>query len=438
MNQKIEEYSSSREKLTRYGGGFSPITISKAKGTYIYDIDGRAILDFAAGNMCSSLGHNHPAIVEAIREASENAIHLSSSMLSPPVLELAEALCAMLPPELQRVQFLSTGGESVEAALRMAKMHTGAFEIVGLTCSWHGMTGAANASTYAGGRKGYGPAVPGALAIPAPHAFHCPIRHCKGECDLTCLDFGLDHVERQSVGSMAAILVEPVLGAGGIVPLPHGYLTRLRQYCDDHDMVLILDEAQTALGRVGANFAFEEEGVTPDILALSKTLGAGLPLAATVTSAEIEEDCVRKGFLNYTSHTSDPFAAAAGLAALRVLAEENLVERTQEMSRYLLAGLEKLKQRHEVIGDVRGRGLLLGLEVVTDRQYRKPNYPLVRRISARALELGLHMAMLRDGGSGWRVAPPLTVSRDEIDSALSILDQAFKEELARQPVEQVS
>src|SRR5882757_10416772 len=131
-----------RDNLTRYGGEFLPITISRAKGSYIFDTDGNAILDFAAGNMCASLGHNHPAVIAAIHEACDNAIHLSSSMLSPPVLKLAEQLCALLPPSLQRVQFLSTGGESVEAALRMAKLHTDKFEIVGLTCSWHGMTGA--------------------------------------------------------------------------------------------------------------------------------------------------------------------------------------------------------------------------------------------------------------------------------------------------------
>lgn len=423
-------HSKARDNLTRYGGEFFPLTIAHAKGSYIYDTEGNAILDFAAGNMCASLGHNHPAVVEAIHEACENAIHLSSSMLSPPVLQLAEELCAMLPPSLQRIQFLSTGGESVEAALRMAKLHTGKFEIVGLTCSWHGMTGGAIGSTYSAGRKGYGPAVPGALALPAPHAFHCPIRHCQDKCDLTCLDVGFDLVDRQSVGSLAAVLVEPVLGAGGIIPLPPGYLTRLREHCDEREMLLILDEAQTALGRIGGNFAFEEEGVVPDILALSKTLGAGFPLAATVTSSAIEESCFQKGFLNYTSHTSDPFAAAAGLAALKVLAEENLNERAREMSAYLVAGLEELKQRHEVIGDVRGKGLLLGLEVVSDRHTRKPDYQLVRAVSVKARDKGLHLAMLRDGGSGWRVAPPLTVSRDEIDDALSILDDAFKAALA--------
>lgn len=419
-----------RKKLFRYGGAFAPLTIVRAQGSYVYNEDGRAILDFAAGNMCASLGHNHPAIVEAVHHAAATAFHLSSSMLSPPVIELAETLCRMLPPELQRVQFLSTGGESVEAGLRIAKMHTDRFEVIGLTCSWHGMTGGAVASTYSAGRKGYGPAAPGTIAIPAPHAYRCPIRHCRDACDLTCLDVGMDLADRQSVGSMAAVVVEPILGAGGIIELPRGYLRRLREHCDARGMLLVLDEAQTAFARCGTDFLFNEHDITPDVLALSKTLGAGIPLAATVTSEAIEEDCVRKGFLHYTSHTSDPLAAAVGLAALRVLAEERLNERAVEMGAYLLHGLRDLQQRHEVIGDVRGRGLLLGLEVVKDRQSREPDHPLVRRISARAQRHGLHMAMLRDGGSGWRVAPPLTVSRSEIDSALDILDRSFREVLA--------
>jgi 2,2-dialkylglycine decarboxylase (pyruvate) len=325
------------------------------------------------------------------------------------------------------VQFLSTGGESVEAGLRMAKLHTGRFEVVGLTCSWHGMTGAANASTYSAGRRAYGPAVPGAMALPAPHSFRCPVRHCRDKCDMTCLDVGMDLVDRQSVGSMAVVIVEPILGAGGIIPLPPGYLQRLRKICDERGMLLMLDEAQTALGRCGNTFAFEQHGVVPDILALSKTLGAGLPLAATITSEAIEDDCACKGFLHYTSHTSDPLAAEVGLAALKVVLQEGLSRRARDMGRYVVEGLRKLQAKYEQIGDVRGEGLLLGLEVVTDRETRTPDHPLVRRISVRLLELGVHMAMLRDGGSGWRVAPPLTVSHEEADKFLSILDVAFGE-----------
>ncbi len=213
-----------------------------------------------------------------------------------------------------------------------------------------------------------------------------------------------------------------------IVP-PAGYFAKLKRLAHERGMLLILDEAQTAFGRVGANFAFEGSGATPDILTLSKTLGGGLPLAAAVTSAAIEEECHRKGFLFYTSHLSDPLPAEVGLAVLRVLAEEHLAERAVELGDYLRAGLLELQRRYEVIGDVRGRGLLLGVELVKDRERREPDSAMGTKITRRCLELGLSMNIvsLPAMGAVWRIAPPLTVSRQEIDSGLAILDQALKE-----------
>ena len=196
-------------------------------------------------------------------------------------------------------------------------------------------------------------------------------------------------------------------------------------------MLLILDEAQTGLGRIGANFAFEQFGTVPDILTLSKTLGGGLPLAATLTSDEIEADCYAKGFLHLTSHVSDPLPAAVGLAVLEVVAREQLAERAAELGRHLNSGLDELMQRHEAIGDVRGRGLLWGVEIVKDRLTREPDHDLGAVITRRCLELGLNMNIVNFPGlsSVWRIAPPLTVTTDEIDSALTIMDQAIRESM---------
>jgi 2,2-dialkylglycine decarboxylase (pyruvate) len=194
-------------------------------------------------------------------------------------------------------------------------------------------------------------------------------------------------------------------------------------------MLLILDEAQTAFGRVGANFAFEQDGVVPDFLAVSKTLGGGIPLAAAVTSAEIEETCYARGFVHVTSHVSDPLPAAVGLAVLEVLRRERLAERALELGARLEAGLRELHQRYEVIGDVRGRGLLWGVELVRDRQSRRPHPELGGRITRRCLELGLSMNIVSLPGlaSVWRIAPPLTSTADQIDEGVSILDQAIRE-----------
>ncbi len=429
MNDDGELWRAVDEHLIRYGGAFSPFLAERAKGSYVYDRDGRAILDFTSGQMCATLGHNHPEILAAIERAMAEALHLFSGTLSAPVIELCRALAGLLPPTLGKAMLVSTGGESNEAALRMAKLHTGGFEVVGFNASWHGMTAGASASTYSAGRRGYGPTLPGTMALPMPNCYRCPIRHCRDACDLTCLEVGFELVDRQSVGALAAAIVEPILSVGGIVELPPGYLARLKEKCAARGMVLIVDEAQTGLGRVGANFAFEQQGAAPDILTLSKTLGAGLPLAATITGSEIEEDCFAKGFLYYTSHVSDPLPAHIGLAVLEVLQRDRLAARAAELGGYLRAGLESLQQRYECIGDVRGRGLLIGVEIVEDRETRAPAPELGAAISRRCLELGLSMNIVQLPGLGgvFRIAPPLTVSRDEIDSGLEILGQALSE-----------
>ena len=203
------------EHLIRYGMPFAKRLIAKARGTLIWDSEGREILDFTSGQMCATLGHNHPRIVAAIHEACEGALHLFSGMLSPPVVALSQRLAAMLPPHLSKSLFLSTGAEANEAALKLAKLNSGKYEVVGYAGSWHGMTSGALSVNYVAGRKGYGPMTPGALALPAPNAYHCPVRHCRDACDGACLEVGFDMVDAQSTGSLCAVIAEPVESSAG-------------------------------------------------------------------------------------------------------------------------------------------------------------------------------------------------------------------------------
>jgi 2,2-dialkylglycine decarboxylase (pyruvate) len=420
------------EHLIRYGMPFAPRLVAKARGTLLWDTEGREILDFTSGQMCATIGHNHSRIVEAIREACEGALHLFSGMLSPPVVALSQRLAAMLPPQLSRSLFLSTGAEANEAALKLAKLHTGRYEIVGYTGSWHGMTSGAQSVNYVAGRRGYGPMMPGALALPAPNAYRCPVRHCRNACDGTCLAVGFDMVDAQSTGSLAAVIAEPVESSGGVIVPPEGYWQEVRAQCGKRGMLLIFDEAQTAFGRLGRDFAFQHFGVEPDVLTLSKTLGGGLPLSATVVSEAMEAACHEKGFLHATSHVSDPLPAHVGLAVLDVLEEEGLNDRALAMGAHLAAGLRHLQAEHEIIGDVRGFGLLQGVELVKDRETREPDAATGRAITRRCMELGLSMNIVSVGALAaiWRIAPPLTVSREEIDRGIAILDQAITEVLA--------
>jgi 2,2-dialkylglycine decarboxylase (pyruvate) len=418
--------------LIRYAGDFAPFVVESAQGAWVITKDGQRILDFTSGQISSTLGHNHPRIVAAIERSLREVIHLNSWMVNEDVLELARRLAELLPEPLERSILLNTGSETNEVAFRLAKAATGKFEMVGLTRSFHGLLAGTNSITFSMGHKGNGPLMPGSFAVPAPYEYRCPIRHCAPSsalsCDMTCLDVGFELVDQASVGSLAAMVVEPVLSTGGIIPLPEGYLRAAKTKCEERDMLLIVDEAQTGFGRVGSMFAFEQDGVVPDILTVSKTLGGGVPLGATVTSSAIEQRAIDNGFLHITTHVSDPMPAAAGLAVLDVLAEENLVERAAKLGGYLTDRLRELQERHEQIGDVRGRGLLVGLELVEDRGTKEPANELGAAVTAECLRLGLSMNIVKGDGSQrncLRLAPPLTITTEEIDLAVSILDTAL-------------
>jgi 2,2-dialkylglycine decarboxylase (pyruvate) len=420
--------------VVRYGAGFTPRIIESAAGSYVHDSDGAAILDFTSGQMSAVLGHSHPDVVAAVSRSVASLDHLFSGMLSRPVVDLARRLAATLPPTLTKTLLLTTGAESNEAAIKMAKLYTGRYEVVSFDRSWHGMTSGAAAATFSAGRRGYGPTMPGNLTLPTPNGYRSPFRHADGSHDWQSeLDFGFGLVDQQSTGELAACIVEPILSSGGVIDLPPGYLAALKQKCVERGMLLILDEAQTGLGRTGHMYAFERDGVAPDILTLSKTLGAGLPVAAVVTGAEIEEVCRDRGFLFFTTHVSDPLAATVALTVLDVIERDGLVERAAKLGEQLGARLRGLRDAYEVVGDVRGRGLLQGIELVTDKASKAPADALGQAVTTACLERGLHVNIVQLPGMGgiFRIAPPLTASDDELHSGLDILEAALRAVLAR-------
>jgi 2,2-dialkylglycine decarboxylase (pyruvate) len=423
-------WSDADRHLVRYGGPFTPEIVERAAGSFVYTADGRRILDFTSGQMSAILGHSHPAIVETVQKQVATLDHLFSGMLSRPVVELARRLAGSLPAPLEKALLLTTGAESNEAAIRMAKLVTGGHEIVAFARSWHGMTHAAAAATYSAGHRGYGPTAPGNIAIPAPNPYRPDFTTADGELDWRRqLDHAFALVDAQSTGSLAACIVEPILSSGGVIEPPPGYFAALHAKCRERGMLLIVDEAQTGLCRTGTWYAFERDGIVPDILTLSKTLGAGLPLAAVVTSAEIEERAHERGYLFYTTHVSDPLPAAVGNTVLDVLERERMDERARELGGFLRDGLLALKDRHEAVGDVRGRGLMQGIELVVDRRTREGNDALGAEVTRRSLALGLHVNVVQLPGMGgtFRIAPPLTATREELSMGLEILDQALAE-----------
>src|SRR5919204_2088032 len=220
-----------QQYLIRYARGFAPDVIGRAEGAWLETVDGRRILDFTSGQICSTLGHNHPRIGAAVRSALDEVVHLNSWMLSEPVLALAERLASLFPAGLDKVILLNTGSEANEVALKLAKMHTGRFEVVGLTRSFHGLLSGIASVNFSMAHAGYGPLLPGAFVLPAPYGYRCPIRHCDGACDCTCLEAGFELVDQQSVGSLCAVIAEPVLSAGGVIVPPSGDLARALELC---------------------------------------------------------------------------------------------------------------------------------------------------------------------------------------------------------------
>lgn len=283
------------------------------------------------------------------------------------------------------------------------------------------MTQAAASATYSAGRKGYGPAVPGNFAIPVP----------AGPAWQNQLDLAFDLIDAQSVGSLAACIVEPILSSGGVIDPPLGYLAALRAKCRERGMLLVLDEAQTGLCRTGTWYAFQRDNVVPDILTLSKTLGAGLPLAAVLTTPEIEQEAHDRGFLFLTTHVSDPLVAAVGNTVLDVLTRDHLDDRATQLGATLRTGLDTIATRHPAVTDIRGRGLLAGLELAAIGDHSADL--LGATVTQRCLELGLHMNIVQLPGMGgvFRIAPPLTVTDEELALGLAILDEALTDATKR-------
>jgi 2,2-dialkylglycine decarboxylase (pyruvate) len=356
-----------------------------------------------------------------------------SGMIPEDVARLAEKVgTEWMPPGLTKSIFINTGSESNEVALRIAKMYTGGYEVIAVGGSWHGVTGIASAVSFASDRKGYGVPVPGVFVLPEPNMYRPYIPELSPEDSaLRSLEIGLKMFDMASTGRRAAIIVEPVISAGGVLVPPKSYMQALRKAADDRGMLLIFDEAQTAFGRIGKKTGSELFGISPDIMTLSKTMGGGLPLAAVVTTPKIEEDIHQKGFTFYTSHVSDPLLAAVGLAVLDTIKNEKLIEKSNITGAYLRNKLLSLQDKYECIGEVRGEGLLLGVELVQDRKSRLPHHKLGELTTKRCFELGLSMNIRRrpERGSVWRIAPPLTVTNEEIDKAISILDKALQDSL---------
>jgi 2,2-dialkylglycine decarboxylase (pyruvate) len=422
LRQDAAEFSF-RGRTDKYRPG-API-IESGSGSVLTDTDGKEYIDFNSGQMCAALGHNHPRIVAAITESCGQLIHSANTLLNVKEVALAKRLGQVLPAPLKKSTFLTSGSDSNEAALTVAKKVTGGFEVAAPDLSMHGLGYGARQLTFADGwHAGYGPGMPGVFTMITPYCYRCPLKLSHPSCELQCLKLSMQLIDAQSTGELAAVMTEPVFSAGGVIEPPPGWLGALKQACHDRGMLLIFDEAQTGLGKTGDMFACEHEGVIPDIMTLSKHFGGGIEISAMVATAEVEEKAFAKGLVLGHSHTNDPLACNAGIASIDIVVDENLPERARLSGEYWRAHMLRLQQRYDIIGDVRGRGLIQGIEFVKDRHTQEPFFGLGKFIADRCMDHGLFFSVRRRG-SVLRFVPPFSTTEKQFDQAAEILDEAI-------------
>ena len=396
------------------------------RGSVVRDVNGKEYLDFNSGQMCGALGHNHSRITQALQESCETLIHSHMSMFNDKEIILAARLAEITPDGMDRSMFLTSGSDSNEAAMAIAKRYTGGYEIASPAVSFHGMNDSTRAVTFSGWHEGYGPYAPGHYPILAPYEYRCAYCRDRGGCDYTCLNTSFDLLDAQADGQLAGVITEPLFSAGGVIDLPQGWLRELKRRCEDRGALLIVDEAQTGLAKLGSMWGFDHEGVIPDIFTISKHFGGGVAISAAITTDEIEEKVSGSGLVVGHSHSNDPMPCNAAIASIDIIMEEILVDVSQRIGEYWREHLERLAKKHHFIGDIRGRGLLQGIELVTDRDTREPAFDQGRAIGKLCLENGLILSVRRNG-SVFRFVPPFTTTEAQLDEAAQILDHAISE-----------
>jgi len=402
--------------------------IASAKGICVFDTNGRRYLDFGSGQMAAALGHNHPIYVETVKRNLETISHSTKTFLNVDRLELHRRLGEILTPPLQKSLFLVSGSDAIEAAIDLARKATGGVDILGLHMALHGSTSFITRSlTFGWNRRRHGLAAPATASIFAPYCYRCPVNTTFPGCSLLCLRSGMELADSNFTAKPAAVIIEPVMSAGGIVVPPPGFVAALKQMCRERGMLLIMDESQTGLGKTGKMWGHLHEDVVPDIMTVSKHFGAGLPISALCTTSEIAEKAVSNGFFATRSHACDPITCAAGVASIDIILRENLVERAAAIGRRMQASLEAMAKEIPVIGDIRGRGVLYGVELITDNKTRDPANALGQAVVAACQQRGL---LVQSRGSHGRLnvirlVPPMVSTDAEIDEGLGILREAI-------------
>ncbi len=396
-----------------------PVVFEKGYGCTLTDVDGNTYIDFSSGIYVTSLGHCHPKISEAVAKYAKQLMNCHD-FTTPIKTKLLEKLASITPGDLHGIQLYDSGTTAVEAGLRAMRVATGNFEFISFHRDFHGKT--MGAVSLARVDKTQGMRAPGFFLVPRGYCYRCAFKLTYPECGLHCVDYIETILKEETSGQVAGIVMEPVQGwAGSIVP-PDGWIQKIKQLCLKYNMLLMADEVLTCMGRTGKMFAMENWDTLPDVMTLGKSFGNGFPVTAMVISDRYK-DALEKISAS-TSYGGNPMGCAAALASIEVIEEENLCEHSAELGKYMLGLLKDLKKRHPLVGDVRGIGCLLGIELVKDRTTKEPFEEAGKMVYCKAFSKGLAWV---PAGHNLRLSPPIIMSKEMAKKGIEIIDEAITE-----------
>lgn len=413
------------KRSEKYMQGYSsqahlfPVAFESGKGVILKDVDGNEYIDFSSGIYVTNWGHCHPKVTEAVVEYTrklQNCHDFNTEIKT----RLAEALVKITPGDLNNVQLWCEGSKCVEAALNVARAVTGKHEFIAFYNDMHGKTlGAQSLTTMT---KVSGPRAAGSFRVPFGNCYHCSFKLKYPQCGLHCVDFIREAITELATNDVAAIVVEPIQGWGGSVIPPDDWLPKIRRLCDELGILLLVDEVLTCMGRTGKMFCVDHYNVVPDILTLGKGFGNGFPVTAVVYSDKFKEKM--KGIKASSSYGGNPMACAATLACVEIAQEEGMLEHAMDLGNFILEKLKKIKARHPIIGEVRGKGCLFGMEVVKDRETREPFEAAANLIYKKAFEKGVSWIPAKQN---LRMSPPLIMTKEVAGKAVDLIEEAIAE-----------
>ena len=402
----------------------SDIVVKKASGIWVEDLKGRRYMDFTSGLATTNIGHNHPAVIRAIKDQAENFIHSGCIFYYESLVRLAEKLRSITPPGIDRFFFSNSGAEAVEGAIKLARFHTGRQGIVSFTGGFHGRTFGAMSLTTSNikYRRRYHPLLPSVYQSPYPYCYRCFFGRSVDSCSMECYGY-FEHLFRHLIPpeETACVIIEPVLGEGGYVVPPAEFLNKLRAFCDKWGVLLIFDEVQSGMGRTGRWFASEHFGVVPDIMTIAKGIASGMPLSAVASKKEIMTEWPPGA--HGTTFGGNPVSCSSAVATIEVIEKEGLLEKALNTGVHALERLRAMQARCAGIGDVRGLGLMIGIEFVKDGG--EPDTEGLRRVIDYSRGKGLILLECGVDRNIIRLAPPLVAAKGEIDRAFEILEEGI-------------